>query len=839
MKVLTIITILLMGTTCLDFVNAEEPVSSPSLNTEVTKQVAKFVSAPRVKKKRGQVIIRFTVSAKTDVEVAVLDVDKKIVRRLAAGVLGGKNDPPAPLKPGFDQSVLWDGNDDYGKKAEGAPFSVRVRIGMDVAYGRMLGGSPYTGLLSPNGPKDSIALSPDGSMYVHMSSLVGVLHASIPWQLRKFDKAGKYIKTILPYPASTSTNNVPAFNLAHDGSEFLMPRFNNALDPTTYHFGDNIYRKVVNNQVVFIGDKKLTFVSLDDSNAIKTVSFAKMKWKRTSVQIAFSPDGRYVYYSNAADIPYNPKKLSDFNHEFPNGRIYRQDLEKPGAAPEKFYDISFPEKFWFPNAWNKRTATGGIDVDTNGHIFVCDLVNQEIIELSPEGKKLSSIKVPWPDKVILSQKSDTIYVISNQVTKGYRLETTLYKINGRGSKAKVVMELPIGKDLGTSIALNELEEKPFLWIGGNRELIKFEDAGNEFIKGENLLNDKDKISFVTYGDVDVEKDLVYITNGSREVWRYDGKTGEGGRTHLTTCDVSVGPKGTVYAWGIKGFYGPVARYGRDLKPLPLASGKHTYGALYGRYGRGVNAPGLAVDWHGRVYALSGFNTCALYAFDKEGKLVDFERKAPAPMNVGEIKKGDSMPAYLSYVMDQGGSIQTDPKGNVYVLEHGLPSDFKNPKGFEKDPAFDRSTGTVYKFGPKGGTFKPVKGRERYEAEGALRRYYIACGPISGSWKSTGSVCHCTRPRFDVDAYGRLCIPNGLTQKVIVIDNNDNEILRFGNYGNYDSAGPDSIDPKPPLPMGWPIFSAVSDEHIYVGDGLNHRVLRVDKIFSETMVCLIK
>ena len=117
--------------------------------------------------------------------------------------------------------------------------------------------------------------------------------------------------------------------------------------------------------------------------------------------------------------------------------------------------------------------------------------------------------------------------------------------------------------------------------------------------------------------------------------------------------------------------------------------------------------------------------------------------------------------------------------------------------------------------------------------------YAASGPISGSWASTQSVCHCTRPRFGLDEYGRLYIPHGVTFKVSVRDNADNEFLSFGGYGNFDAQGPESKEPKPEIPLGWPIFAGASDKHIYVGDGLNHRVVRVDKKFAAEETCDVK
>ena len=51
------------------------------------------------------------------------------------------------------------------------------------------------------------------------------------------------------------------------------------------------------------------------------------------------PD-RYAYYSNVAGTAYDGKKPSDVDPNWPQGRIYRQDLSKPGSDPEPFFDLT-------------------------------------------------------------------------------------------------------------------------------------------------------------------------------------------------------------------------------------------------------------------------------------------------------------------------------------------------------------------------------------------------------------------------------------------------------------------------------------------------------------------
>jgi hypothetical protein len=810
----------------------------------------KFLAQPTASSQDGKVNISFALSATaaTDVEVAILDARGKVVRHLCAGVLGGKNAPPPPLKPGLSQKITWNGKNDIGQPAKNGPFKVRVRAGMSVNFGMIFGTNPYMGVLSSHAPSDSIAVAPDGSFYLKIASLVPALHTAMPWHIRKFDKTGKYVKTLLPYPPSTPANKTPGFRLIDAADGQMTPAHSNPLDVVLFRFGNNIYNRIVNGNLVFIDNKsaKLTFFKVDGSNTLKTVpmrtSKAKLKWaKWLSPQVAFSPDGKYAYYSNVANTPYDGKDPAKFDKAFPQGRIYRQDLSKPGSNPQKFYDLELPDwnqkKYWLPSAWDKKTAAAGITVDAKGHIFVCDLVNQEVVEIDSNGKKISATKAPWPDKVLVNNKTGTLYVVSCKVSRGHRPPATLLKISGRGAKASVLAKLPLKGALGHSLALDDSGATPILWLGGGGQLVRVEDQGNSLTaSGQNLLNrDKTAISFVCFGDVDTEAELVYIANGMGPVWCYDGKTGKGRKMPFKACDVAIGPGGLIYAWGTSGSWsGPVARYSRDGKPAPLAAtGKHTYGKVFGRYGRGNNAPGLDVDWQGRVYATCGFNHCHVRVYGNDGKLVEYEHKT----TVGKGKNKKEIPVFLSYIMDQGGNVRLDPAGNVYVLEIGLPKGFVPPQGFAKDPAYTRCSGTIYKFPPSGGKF--TKAGRGWKAEGAVASYSAPCGPISGSWASTISVCHCMRPRYDVDAYGRLYVPHGVTYKVTLLDNADNQILKFGAYGNYDAQGPKSSEPKPAIPLGWPIFAGATDEHIYVGDGLNHRVVRVDKKFQAQETCPVK
>lgn len=815
---------------------------------------AGVLSPVEVTRSDGKTLIAFSVKKTIDIEVSILDAKGRVVRHLAAGVLGGKNPPPAPLKPGLAQTIEWDGNDDLGRPAAGGPFKVRARAGMSVKFGRMLGGSPYTGsvvVMPYRAPVNGLAVDREGNLFVKMMSSVGS-HGNSglwPWHLRKFDRDGKYLKTILPYPPSTDPTRASGFSLISPEDRPFTPANQNSLYPVFSALGNEVVSRPLGEQLVFVHseNRELNLFSTRGDNEIRTIKMwpadAKLNCPRwLDIQVAISPDGRYAYYSNVAGTAYDGKKPSDIDPAWPQGRIYRQDLSREDSRPERFFDLDLPdfdkEPYWMPSAWDKKTAAAGIDTDADGNVLVCDLVNGQVVEISPDGKPKSATKVPWPDRVMVGRKSGALYVISRKVSRGALPPAQLHKIVGRGEGAKVVATLPLAGTIGGAYALDESGERPVIWLAGqasgekdDTKLVRVEDQGEKLvITGGDFLNtDRNAITFVGYMDVDREAELVYVTRSGGTVWRFDGNTGEGGPLEIKAVDLAIGPGGFIYTWGTDGGYdGPIGRFTRGLEPAPLASAeKHTFGYLYGRAGRGNSVCGLDVDSRGRVFATYGTNDCHVRAYDEEGNLVKFDRTITIKSRGG----AQEVPVAIAGVTGYGGSIRVDNQGNIYLLQHGLPEDHEVPKGFEKDEAYRHAVGTIYKFSSRGGELKQA-GSSVKEVIGAIGRY-PGCGPIS-RWRCAGA-CACTKPRFDVDDFGRLYIPNGITFSVSIRDNADNEIVQFGNYGNFDCQGPGSAEPKPEIPLGWPVTAGATDRHVYVGDVLNHRVVRVDKVFAAEAV----
>jgi sugar lactone lactonase YvrE len=624
---------------------------------------------------------------------------------------------------------------------------------------------------------------------------------------------------------------------------------------------------------------------------------ANLKNPRWNVpQLAVSPDGRYVYYANVAGTRYKPKDHKDFDPRWPQGRVYRQDT-KAGDDPQKFYDLVLPDweqnKYWLPDAWNKRTAAYGICTDAQGHLYVCDLVNQAIVEVDPQGKQVGATPAPWPERIHVDPKTGDYYIISRlDRPKDGRVPKKLIKISGRGPAAKTVAQMPLRRGLGEASAFGTFDGKPVLWIGGGGALICIQDAGTSF----NVVQTELKPQPGAQLDwrriaVDHERDDVYVNNGESRMWRYNGKTGaaalltSGGKPFWAT-DLAVGYDGLLYVRRGHGYAlgsdysGPFERYTRDLRPAPYEqTGTHVLSKyIYSRYGIGYAERGIGVAPDGKVYIswmYQGWVTYAITGFDSDGRPLagkylvgkchedNHKRGAPTALNS----------AIIGPITASNGGIRVDLAGNLYVGLWLWPKGHPRPAGFRKDRAYVHSTGSVVKFTPAGG-FMAVKskdwgsdfmdviartpgaqglamhsgGRPRPAfVEGAVRAY-PGLAPFSHTGFGGNSCCVCRSPRFDLDRYGRLAMPNAVTNSVTVLDNAGNRIVEFGAYGNFDSqyvnrdtdrgkAGKPTVA-TPEIPLGWPTGVGVSEDHIYVNDTYNRRVVRVDKTFAAEAACPI-
>ncbi len=172
-----------------------------------------FTARPKVGVSGGKTTIRFAVKSSCNATVWVEDAQGKIVRRLAAGVLG--DNAPAPFKKGLVQALEWDGRSDAGKQISPVGLKVKVGLGLEARPAGMLGYDPGT-----IGKVISTATDAKGNVYV-------MSHDDYPSRstptVMVFSAQGKYLRTVLPWPANAPWEKVKPYWLEL-GSGARLPR---------------------------------------------------------------------------------------------------------------------------------------------------------------------------------------------------------------------------------------------------------------------------------------------------------------------------------------------------------------------------------------------------------------------------------------------------------------------------------------------------------------------------------------------------------------------------------------------------------------------------------------
>jgi hypothetical protein len=606
-----------------------------------------------------------------------------------------------------------------------------------------------------------------------------------------------------------------------------------------------------------------------------------------------SPDDKYVYLCGFGKAL---RKSKELDPAWPLGRIYRMKNDAKSFL-ETWVDLpdgSAPAAAGaacFDNDGNLMVFNAG-----TGEVVVLDTEGKQIGKfpaLIPiDGKDTS------PKRLLCHRKTGDIYAdfYTPLPFNGGFCKRKLVKFSPwkQGAEKIAEMELPKRRQWSSRgdryitemMALDDSADPAIVWLGtagvgknGTEAkyrapcyLLRLEDKGKSFVKTEDLI-DRCRYGVITKSRLAVhpENNLIVYNDGYTGLAGVNGLTGEEVEVPVKIGqDMAVGLDGNWYFHIGHGFYtSPICRYDKDLKPIPVPGQKaaknspaNMLGRVYSRRGAGHCTVGLTADQKGRVYSLQMW-TWARYGvavYGPDGKPEDPGRLANMKRSKDEFLKDRKDPHFFKSVLigplagGHVGGVQVDWQGNVYVGKKVMPPGHKSPAGYENSlSGYFSGTGTIIKFAPSGGALLGVKEAEgkknglavesRFKkritmfAEGAVK-LYPGLGCMSGSF---GCGCMCRQPMFQVDGWGRIFMPNAVLNHVRVVDNNNNEILEFGNYGNIDSRGDQegSIISSPAIPLGWPQAVGVSKNHVYVGDVLNLRIVRLKKIYGAEQVCTVK
>jgi len=857
-------------------------------------ETVNFSSRPSAVKDGQNTTISFSVSAPTDVEVSVLGPNEQVVRHLAAGMLGGKNPPPEPLKAGLSQALQWDGKDDLAKPAGAGPFNVRVQLGMGADLDRFIPSVP-----DPMSRPTAIGVGADGNVYV----LSGRNYTNgVCVYMFVLDRNGKYLRTILPSPSNLKADQVKGLDRLKlpGGQEVPIVYQGYTGDTAPFLSGMRAQQLAVTSQgnIVFASggndmwnqavERYVLTINPDGTTPPQTGFVGPRLGDGCQYgdglpqqQLAVSPDGKTIYFCGMGVIAAGKRPAKG------NDCIGKTSWDSKAAQPDVF--IGKPDEPGNDGEHLKQPVS--VTCDGQGRILVADSGNGRVAVFSPEGKYLGQTKVDRPRMVCLHPKTGTMYVLTDPVPQGKKGARdagpfALVKFDKAIDGQEVTRAAFTG--IAPALALDAGAEPARLWLA-NDGLFPVTDSGGKLEIGADVIVAPPGAfsGYPLYMAHDPQRQFLYVGHYEPRVshnlrtLRIDLKTDKIEPFLTVSSDFALDHDGNVYVLDGIGT-NSISRYSPDGKPLPFATGTNKLSIKYRAGFPNVGVKGLAVAPDGDVFAYQDNNMTSpvdVWQFGADGNLkkekiikgIPFDSGTGLAVDrAGNIYAGLNLHAPNSFYPEAFGDqipqlawyTPYDNKSNWYALPQR-----KLPDG----PPWNRpylnfylyQYGSIFKFGPEGGELvssgKPVAGANPRPANvaadakeyrnaylnsviwlsGAKWEYrgFAICANRTEGWGDPG--CSCMSSRFFMDEYERLFVPDVFRCSIGVLDSAGNELTRFGAYGNVDSAGPRSMIPAPAIPLVSPNAVVAGRNKAYIVDRKSRRIAVVNLTWAATGTCEIK
>ncbi|MFW6159399.1 MAG: hypothetical protein ACOC8E_08590 [Planctomycetota bacterium] len=377
-----------------------------------------FAQKPSVTREGDRVTIRFKTKTFCDVTIAVENTNGKIVRHLASGVLG-RNPPPPFQKNSLEQTLVWDSKDDKGRYVKDRESVViRVSLGLEARFERHFLWSPHR-RISPQGGTDnthhavpSFCARRDG-VYVFDGCM---------WDhLRLFDHAGRYVRTVYPFPADKldEVKGVPrrvfpqsGKTLPVRGGTYETTFLNSGTNWTGGHGRGELFGLAATAMAVGKGRVALVCKTLNRLATDGSTGGLPLEGPSTNVggllprSAAFSPNGQTVYITGFSRGRHWPNTQLYWAHGV--GKI---DFAA-GKKMETFVGtLAEGRKAGGSNPGQFKTPCS-LDCGPEGRVYVADHFNDRVQIFAPDGTHLKSIKVEKPSEVCVDQRTGEIYVFT-------------------------------------------------------------------------------------------------------------------------------------------------------------------------------------------------------------------------------------------------------------------------------------------------------------------------------------------------------------------------------------------------------------------------------------------
>ncbi len=395
--------------------------------------VHEFTREPAMKKvSPDRYEISFACKGKGDVAVAVEDASGRIVRHIGYGVLG--SNAPAPFKKdSLEQTVPWDGKDEFGKYvAKPEQCRVRVSLGLNPTFDKIIGYHPKD--TSSARHIAAIAADADG-VYV-----MECLSYGAP-QLRKYDHDANYVQTIYPWDPDKLDKIIIPKRTLPDAKIWrdAAPPPGSRHAPLLMGYGGTEPLWVVQNaNCMAVAAGKIGLFTVGAPHDLRRVlrlrtdgttggesvegpAFTHPKAAfRGQGHITMSPDGKWVFVTGQGRASHeafgNKRDMRQERPPFTWNAVYRFAWDDKGPVidgRDAFVgEASRDAKICGAGSDKEHLDTPqGLACDPTGRLYVADYGNNRVQVFSPEGKYLKTIPVKEPQEICIHPKTGAIYVL--------------------------------------------------------------------------------------------------------------------------------------------------------------------------------------------------------------------------------------------------------------------------------------------------------------------------------------------------------------------------------------------------------------------------------------------
>ncbi|MBL8027240.1 MAG: T9SS type A sorting domain-containing protein [Fibrobacteres bacterium] len=817
-----------------------------------------------VLKRDGQnrLIAEFAISETTDVAVSIVDVrDSSIVRNLAAGLLGAN--APAPLQRNtLHQQLVWDGKDNLGYTLPNPDImKVRVRAELNASFDRFAGHNPYSftaGTSGFGGGVHGFAHGPNGSVLV-CGNPGAVYHYHIyrnPKIIRQYDADAVYMKTVYPFSSQLGYEKVkgwkPYLN-STDGSynpvypNNSLPGWSRSLLDVTKEgscvpylqfstpTGKLFFGHAYNHEIFDIDGGKS-----DTASFLKTITSPLLP----SISIMLFGPNIITPVPGSSDLLvsgiYSGTNSSGHltgaldTGMYRDGRIFRVNPSTSTATLYLSIDTVVKEptsrESMLLGHKNYTASLQGVAFDSKGRLYVCDRLHKRIGVYDTTTKALiGSIPLAAGERVSVSPSTGHVFATSRSGVNTVTVK--LFKFMPFDSGSARICSLTVistGNVAESHLFVNEYNGTRRIWVGVNS--VKSVMVYNDNVSSFSVFKDfNEKASAQTPGfdriSVDRRNENVYFNDGWQGLYKITDWNNPVVRVCSTNTnermmsgEVTVSPHGFLFMRGsLRGTGGTLS----DISRYTLTSGRHEK-VLYSNTGTNVVTPQL----YNRMGTVSGLKGIAV---SSNGVIATMFKSGAAATNENRVsfyadtgsKDTSTGITKIWPVSSQAGGLRFDLSGNLYVGVRTANPGMVNPAGYASDWAYSTSIGSVVRF-PIG--FDSSSATETgVSSASSYKIYPIGTAPFSKD--ATAGGCVCRSPRFDVDNYGRLFLPNAITSQITITDNEGNALLRIGKYGNSDDPASGSN-----IPLSWPTSVAASEDYIYIADFGGNRIVRAKMVY---------